>query len=338
MIKRAISFLLAAVLLAGVFMMPVQAEAAAEAPQAGIVSTASDPLIVRKNPSTSSGVLTMLDKGSYVTLISKTGDWWRVEYAGGRYGYCHADYIKTAQSTTATVATQTDPLNIRSGPGTGYAWRGSLDKGRSVLVLSTANGWSRVLYSGTKTGYVSAQYLSMANNGGSSGGSNDGGTTTKPAYPAISLNMPDFKQTDNRWAHVTLGSSGKTMAKIGCATTAIAMMESYRLGQTIYPDAMSKKLNYTSSGAVYWPSHFVVEFNKTGYLQDIYQKLQQGKPVLLGATNNNGGQHWVVITGFTGGDSLTAAGFTIHDPGSTSRTNLQHFWNAYPNFYKYFSY
>ena len=34
--------------------------------------------------------------------------------------------------------------------------------------------------------------------------------------------------------------------------------ESYRTGSVIYPDAMSKKLNYTSSGDLYWPSDYQV--------------------------------------------------------------------------------
>ena len=59
--------------------------------------------------------------------------------------------------------------------------------------------------------------------------------------------------------------------------------------------------------------------------------------MLLGAKNIHGGQHWVVITGFDGG-ALSPSGFTILDPGSSSRTNLQQFLNAYPTFYKYFHY
>ena len=127
------------------------------------------------------------------------------------------------------------------------------------------------------------------------------------------------------------------MEKIGCATTAIAMMESYRTGTTIYPDAMSKKLNYTSTGSVYWPSHYVTVTSNADYLSKIYNQLKQGKPVLLGAKDSYGTQHWVVITGFTGG-SLTAGSFTINDPGSNTRSNLQQFLNAYPTFYKYFYY
>ena len=152
----------------------------------------------------------------------------------------------------------------------------------------------------------------------------------------MALSVPNFKQTDSRWSGTYIGASGKTFAQIGCATTAVAMMESYRTGSTIYPDAMSKKLTYTSSGNLYWPSHYATV---TSYsLSAIYAKLKEGKPVLLGAKNSYGSQHWVVITGFTGGSTLTASGFTIHDPGSNSRTTLQQFLNLYPTFYKYFHY
>ena len=135
-----------------------------------------------------------------------------------------------------------------------------------------------------------------------------------------------------------IGNSGKTIAQIGCVTTGIAMMQSYRTGTTVYPDAMSKKLSYNSSGSVYWPSDYIVTTSSAGYLSRIYELLREGKPVLIGAKNSSGGQHWVVVTGFSGGDTLTASGFTINDPGSASRTNLQQFLNSYPNFYKYFHY
>jgi len=99
---------------------------------------------------------------------------------------------------------------------------------------------------------------------------------------------------------------------------------------------MARKLRYTSSGNVYWPSNYKVVTSSSSYLSKIYNLLKQGKPVLLGAKNFYGGQHWVVVTGFTGG-TLTASNFTINDPG-VNRTTLQQFLNSYPNFYKYFYY
>lgn len=290
--------------------------------KAGVVSTAGGMLNIRSQASTGSAVVASLHKGSYLTLMEKAGAWWKVEYARGKYGYCHSDYITAVSGVPVTVKIQSGSLNVRSGPGTAYAKTGSLSKGETVIAFSTVSGWSHILYHGTKTGYVSGQYL--------------WGSTSD--YPAVSLNVPSFKQTDSRWANVLIGQSGKTMARIGCATTGIAMMESYRTGKTIYPDAMSRQLRYTASGSVYWPSHFTAVTGSAGYLRGIYNLLKQGKPVLLGAKNAYGSQHWVVVTGYTGGSTLSASGFAILDPGSNSRMNLQQFLNAYPTFYKYFHY
>lgn len=320
--KRSLSILISLLIILSV--LPFSVSAADASSKAGLVSVSYGSLNVRSSASSSSSIVTSLPKGSYVTLMSKSGSWWRVEYAEGKYGYCHADYITAVSSTVSTVKVS-GSLNVRSGAGTSYAKIGSLSNGKTVLVLSTSNGWSRILYNGTKTGYVSSPYLSGSSSGTTSG------------YSALTLNVPSFKQTDSRWANVTLGSSGKTMAKIGCATTAIAMMESFRTGTTIYPNAMAKKLRYTSSGSVYWPEGYTAVTSSSGYLSRIYNLLKAGKPVLFGAKNSYGSQHWVVITGFTGG-SLSSANFTINDPGSNTRTTLAQFLSAYPTFYKFFHY
>lgn len=319
--KKFLTVMLTFILLLSVVFLPQKANAATLNSKAGAVTTATGALNVRKNASTASNIVTTLKKGSYITLISKSNGWWKVEYEKGQYGYCHGDYITIVQGTPVTVATQSGALNVRSGAGTSYTKIASLQKGETVLRLTSGNGWSRILYHGVKTGYVSSQYLSG----------------TVPGTTAVSLNVPGFKQYDSRWANVKIGSSGKTISQIGCATTAIAMMESYRTDTTIYPNAMAKKLKYTSSGSVYWPSNYTTVTSSADYLSKIYEQIKAGKPVLFGAKNSYGGQHWVVITGFAGG-SLTAENFTIQDPGSDTRANLQQFLNVYPTFYKYFHY
>ena len=293
------------------------AASAAQSGSAGQVWTSSGRLNVRAAPSTSAAVVHQLPSGSYVTLRELSGSWFQVEYAPGAYGYCHANHISYVPASPATVAVEWGSLNVRSGPSTGYGRIGTLTRGTSVQVLSRSGDWSRILYGGTKTGYVSSRYLS--------------------ASGAISLPVPSYKQTDGRWADVKLGSSGKTIAQIGCATTAIAMVESYRTGTTIYPHTMATRLSYTASGSVYWPDWYTPHTNSSGYLTALRSQLTQGKCVLLGARNSAGSQHWVVVTGFSGG-SLTPANFTIHDPGSKSRTTLAQFFSVYPNFYKYFTY
>lgn len=319
--KKSVSLLL--ILMTLLCLTPVKAQAADMGSKAGAVTTKSSSLNIRSSASATARIVGSLRKGSHITLLSKSGAWWKVEYGKGLYGYCHADYITIIEGSPVKVATQSGNLNVRSGAGTSHSVQARLAKGEVVLQLSAKNGWSRILYHGTKTGYVSTQYLSTG--------------ATSSGYDAVSLRVPSFKQTDSRWANVKIGASGKTMSQIGCATTAIAMIESYRTGTTIYPDVMSQRLRYTASGSVYWPGNFVAVTDSTGYLSRAYQLLQQGKPVLLGAKNAYGSQHWVVITGFTGG-SLSASNFIINDPGSNARTTLQQFLNVYPTFYKYFYY
>jgi uncharacterized protein YgiM (DUF1202 family) len=319
-IGKRIFILLLAFVLSAYCLLPMQAMAATADSKAGVVSISAGYLNVRRSASTSSGVLATLKNGSYITLISKNGNWWYVEYAQGRYGYCHSNYIKSVDSTTATVATNSNPLNVRSGAGTSYKRIGSLPKGTTVVVLSSSGTWHRVLYNGTKTGYVSGQYLSYKN-----------------TYSAVSLSVPYYLQTDSRWSWVTLGASGQTMGKIGCTTTALAMAETYRRGKTIYPDAMAKSLTYTSTGSLYWPENYVGVTEKLD-LQAIYDYLRAGKPVLVGFTNRSGGQHWALIYGYSGGSTLKTGGFLIRDPGSQYRTTLAQLIEDYPYFGKYVYY
>ncbi len=310
-------------ILACLIYFPVRVEAATMDSKAGTVKISSGYLNVRSSASTGAAKVASLKKGSHVTLISQSGSWWKVEYAKGKYGFCHSDYITPVSGSPVTVATSSSGLNVRSGPGTNYSKTASLAKGETVIRLSTSGSWSKVLYNGTKLGYVSSQYLSASGSA---------------SYPAVSLWVRNMKQMDERWADVEIGISGKTIAQIGCATTGIAMVESHRTGKTIYPDEMALQLRYTDSGSVYWPEHFSTVTDGSNLLLNLYRLLKQGKPVLFGATNQYGSQHWVVITGYTGGSSLTASGFTIHDPGTYSRTNLQQFIRDFPNFYKYFYY
>ena len=319
--KKSISLLLIVFTLCS--MLPMQVHAADMATYAGAVTTKSTSLNVRSSPSTTSRIVTTLNKGSHITLVSKVGSWWKVEYGDEQQGYCHTDYITVIEGTPARVATQSGSLNVRTGPGTSYSVRTQLPKGKVVIRLSSQNGWSRILYHGTRVGYVSNTYLSSTSQNTTSG--------------AVTLSVPSFKQMDSRWSSVKLGTSGKTIGQIGCVTTSIAMMESYRTGTTIYPDAMSKKLTYTSSGDVYWPSNFVGVAKNANYLQEIAQLLRQGKPVLAGVTNNYGRQQWVVVVGYNG-NGYTPENFAINDPGSNTRVTLAQLLSAYPNFYKYFHY
>jgi uncharacterized protein YraI len=319
-VRKILSWILAFVLTitAVTALTPLGATAVGVDSTAGVISTSSGSLNVRSGASSSSSALTSLSKGSYITLLGKSGSWWKVEYSAGRTGYCYASYIdEVSGSCAAYVNLASGSVNVRSGAGTGYPVQTALSKDTAVVVISASGGWSRILYNGTKTGYVSSSYIQKYGSG---------------SYSAVSLSVPSYKQTDSRWSGVALGTSGGTIGTIGCLTPALAMSESYRTGTTITPSSEAAKLTYTAGGSLYWPSNYTFS-TSSGYLSTLYSLLRSGKPVLLGATGSYG-QHWVVVTGYTGGGSLTASGFTINDPGSSSRMTLQQLLNSYPTFYK----
>lgn len=323
--KRTCSFILTLILTFSLFQnFNLTAEASSTVYGAGKVTTASTSLNVRKSASTSSAIITTLKRNSQVTLINKSGNFWYVRYSTSSYGYCSADYITVTSKVVKTVKTTSGNLNVRNRASTSGTVLTKLSSGTKVPVISTSNGWSKILYNGNKTGYVSSAYLTTATQ-----------NNTNTSYKAIRLSgVPNFKQTDSRWANVIIGSSGQTIGKIGCATTAIAMLESKRTNTTIYPHNMMKKLSYTSGGAVYWPSNYTQITSSSGYLTKIYNLLEQGKPVIIGAKKSNGGQHYVVVTGVKATNTLTTSSFYINDPGSSTRTTLNQFFSAYPYFYK----
>ena len=313
---KAIAILLVAVILISFFFIPATAQAASVT-GAGVVSVSSGSLNVRSSASASSTIVSTLPKGSYVTLLDHTGSWWHVKYGANSYGYCSDSYITKVSSTSvAAVKVSSGSLNVRSGAGTGYSIVGTLANGATVVVLSVSGSWDRILYNGTRTGYVSNAYL---------------GSGSVSGYTAVSLSLQNFKQTDSRWANTAIGSAG-TIKTIGCLTTALAMTESYRLGTVIYPNAMVSRLSYTSGGAAYWPSVYQF-YTNSDYLAKVYQLLKSNKPVIVGSKTSSGGSHYVVVTGFKGG-ALTASNFTINDPGFSTRHTLDQQFSAYPIFYK----
>ncbi len=292
----------------------ISANAATSTSSAGKITVSSGNLYIRSEASASGAAVTKLPGGTYVTLLSQSGGWWYVEYSKGQYGYCSTEYISQLSNTQA--ASVTGSLNVRLGPGTSYGIIGWLNAGENVVVLSSSGTWKEILFNGSSRGFVNGSYLNV-----------------EPTYISTSLNVPSFKQTDSRWSSISIGSSGGTVGTIGCSSVSLAMSESYRTGTTIYPSNMVNELSYTSGGAVYWPSNYSA-YSSSDYLAKIYSLLQAGKPVLVGSRDSSGSQHWVVVKGFTGGSALSASGLIINDPGSSSRTTLQQYFDVYPNFYK----
>lgn len=127
------------------------------------------PLNVRSGPSTSYSRIGSLAVGTTVEILSSSNGWYKIKTASGT-GYVSSTYISvgssksTSTSTTTSTATtghvSSGPLNIRSGPSTGYSKIGSLATGSTVTILGTENGWYKIK-TASGTGYVSSAYVTL---------------------------------------------------------------------------------------------------------------------------------------------------------------------------------
>ena len=120
----------------------------------GIV-TASE-LNIRSTPSTDGERVGALKAGARVEILEKSGNWGRT-----KDGWISLDYVyqdgTTGKKTAKGIVTG-DQLNIRSGPGTGYASVGSLNYGARVTILEqfTYNGTT---WGCTKDGWIAMTYV-----------------------------------------------------------------------------------------------------------------------------------------------------------------------------------
>lgn len=153
----------------------------------------------RTNPSTDSSIIRTLNKNAEITILSKSGNWYKIIY-NGVIGYMSSSYVaetsaekktepqetKTEQKTevkaevkkeeekkeekvyTGSVTEMSEEavvsgkcVNFRKGPDTTYASILCLNKGTKVQVTGKVDGWYQVKYNGS-TGFMSASYVTLS--------------------------------------------------------------------------------------------------------------------------------------------------------------------------------
>ena len=134
-----------------------------------------DGVNVRSGPSTSYGKFSLIGYGQTVYITGQSNDWWQVNWQGAT-GYVKAEYFHIGGKVSASGG-----LNIRSGPGTGYARVSGIPDGGTCTVIDCTNGWYKVSYSGV-TGWSSSDYITLV-------------TSTAPPTPSGTV----IRQTDSRF-------------------------------------------------------------------------------------------------------------------------------------------
>lgn len=157
-----------------------------------IVVTQTDPLLIRSGPSTSASVLGKAPKGATVSIMGPAqSGFYPLVYSGIR-GFGYGGYLKLSSGGvappsvgpivppppppgqpplpppnvvaigSATVATQKDPLSLRSAPSTSAAVVGSLPKGATVTITGAMqNGFYPVSF-GNLHGFAYGGYLQQS--------------------------------------------------------------------------------------------------------------------------------------------------------------------------------
>lgn len=146
----------------------------------GVVKVAD--LNLRSEGSTNGERLGNLTYGARVEIMEKSSNWGRT-----KDGWICLDYIYqdgTTGSKTASGVITGSQLNIRSGPGTGYASVGSYNEGDKVTILEqfTYNGTT---WGCTNQGWISMDYVETDE----SGSSNDDDGTQSGTVIGNGLNI-----------------------------------------------------------------------------------------------------------------------------------------------------
>lgn len=177
-------------------------------------------LNLRSEGSTNGTRLGSLTYGDRVEIFEKSNNWGRT-----KDGWVSLDYIYqdgTTGSKTATGTITANGLNIRSGPGKGYASVGSYNAGDTITILEqfTYNG---ITWGCTNQGWISMDYVDIGESSNNSSNSTKTGTVIGNGlnirngagkdYPAVgSLNYGDrvtileeVKVGDTTWGKISQG-------------------------------------------------------------------------------------------------------------------------------------
>ena len=169
---------------------------------------------------------------------------------------------------------------------------------------------------------------------------------TEPNCTSATGDWANWKQYDESWSNVPIGTSGKNIKQIGCLATSVSMLiaksgvlnsssNSLLSGDDFNPGTFVQTLNnnsgFTSGGALNWYSvtNIIPNFefigktslsgmSKSNKLETISSKLNAGYYCTVEVKGSTG-QHWVAI------DRVEGDTIYMYDPASTSNN----MWTQY---------
>ncbi|MDY3280822.1 C40 family peptidase [Dysosmobacter sp.] len=140
----------------------------------GVGATTGSSVRLRAEASTSSSILTTLDKGTAMAILSPAADgWYRVAFNGST-GFISADYVVEDQDGVfeANGRVNSDGVNVRAAATTDSEVLASVSTNAPVTVTGFADGWFAVTCQYGTEGYIRSDFVDLTNAAGTgSGGS-----------------------------------------------------------------------------------------------------------------------------------------------------------------------
>jgi SH3-like domain-containing protein len=110
---------------------------------------------IRSGPGQKYDILWQVEKFHPIWVINKNGKWYHFRDFEGDEGWIHTSLV----GEIPAVITKSDKCNVRSGPGTGYKIKFTVEKGIPFRVLKRQKKWLYVRHADGDKGWVHSSLL-----------------------------------------------------------------------------------------------------------------------------------------------------------------------------------
>lgn len=159
MIRKITTLVLAAALMLSSLTITASA---AETIIHGIGFVTASSLRLRAEANSRSAILDTAPKNDCVVIISKSGEWYKVNY-NLQEGYMHEDYLAVSTKENAELGygkITGKSVNLRTGPATTYSVSAVSSQSEKCYIIGLNNGWYKVIYKNA-IAYIRSDFVEL---------------------------------------------------------------------------------------------------------------------------------------------------------------------------------